>query len=113
MSDTYLNPGMSRVVITSKAPFKPRLILSQAALQHCQRALTQWPADTLRPELSFARVMQGRLNGVLGKGGAQNETSKTSSFQPDSVSGMEQANALYSLLENRYTRRVRESRKMR
>ncbi|KAI1811115.1 hypothetical protein GGS20DRAFT_588861 [Poronia punctata] len=60
--------------------------------RHILRALAQWPKDTIRPELQMQQVLAKRFE------------------QPKSALGLSedeqlrQANALYSLIENRYKR---------
>ncbi|KAI1430734.1 hypothetical protein GGR50DRAFT_690264 [Xylaria sp. CBS 124048] len=54
------------------------------------RALSQWPKDTIRPEVQFQQVLQKRF-----------EQPSSSVSETDQL---KQANALYSLLENRYKR---------
>ncbi|KAI2634427.1 hypothetical protein GGS21DRAFT_517754 [Xylaria nigripes] len=52
------------------------------------RALSQWPKDTIRPEVQFQKILQKRFeepNQNLSEG-----------------EQLKQANALYSLLDNRY-----------
>ncbi|KAI1101141.1 hypothetical protein F4804DRAFT_316869 [Jackrogersella minutella] len=63
-----------------------------SAQRHLLRALSQWPKDTLRPQVQFQDVMRKRFE----------QTSKLS--EQDSL---KQANALYSLLENRYSKKYR------
>ncbi|KAI0970675.1 hypothetical protein F4678DRAFT_115163 [Xylaria arbuscula] len=54
------------------------------------RALNQWPKDTIRPEIQFQAVLQKRF-----------EQPKLNLSEDDQL---KQANALYSLLDNRYKR---------
>ncbi|KAL7620071.1 hypothetical protein AAE478_010620 [Parahypoxylon ruwenzoriense] len=54
------------------------------------RALSQWPKDTLRPQIQFQDVLRKRF-----------EQSSNLSEQEQ----LKQANALYSLLDNRYKRK--------
>ncbi|KAI0448786.1 hypothetical protein F5B21DRAFT_496533 [Xylaria acuta] len=58
--------------------------------RHILRALSQWPKDTIRPEVQFQTVLQKRF-----------EQPKLSLSEEEQL---RQANALYSLLENRYKR---------
>ncbi|KAI0402271.1 hypothetical protein F4802DRAFT_576529 [Xylaria palmicola] len=58
--------------------------------RHILRALGQWPRDTIRPEVQFQAVLQKRFEQP---GLAMPEEER-----------LRQANALYSLLENRYKR---------
>lgn len=86
----------------------------QVAFQHYRRALAQWPADVLRPEVSFRKAIGNRTEGrfrvakdepdQIGKGSAE-----VKALPPvwKESSELEQVNALYSLLEDRYSKRVR------
>ncbi|KAI0445231.1 hypothetical protein F4803DRAFT_509020 [Xylaria telfairii] len=58
--------------------------------RHILRALSQWPKDTIRPEVQFQTVLQKRF-----------EQPKLNLSEEEQL---RQANALYSLLENRYKR---------
>ncbi|TRX90595.1 hypothetical protein FHL15_008568 [Xylaria flabelliformis] len=60
--------------------------------RHILRALSQWPKDTIRPEVQFQTVLQKRF-----------EQPKLDISEEEQL---RQANALYSLLENRYKRTV-------
>ncbi|KAI1367605.1 hypothetical protein F5Y08DRAFT_297791 [Xylaria arbuscula] len=55
---------------------------------HILRALSQWPKDTIRPEVQFQVVLQKRF-----------EQPKLELSEDEQL---KQANALYSLLDNRY-----------
>ncbi|KAI1424326.1 hypothetical protein F5Y12DRAFT_462390 [Xylaria sp. FL1777] len=52
------------------------------------RALSQWPKDTIRPEVQFQAILQKRF-----------EQPKLDLSEAEQL---KQANALYSLLDNRY-----------
>ncbi|KAI1122286.1 hypothetical protein F5Y10DRAFT_254427 [Nemania abortiva] len=54
------------------------------------RALSQWPKDTIRPEVQFQSVLQKRF-----------EQPKLNLSEEEQL---KEANALYSLLQNRYKR---------
>ncbi|KAI1188604.1 hypothetical protein F5B17DRAFT_429422 [Nemania serpens] len=54
------------------------------------RALSQWPKDTIRPEVQLQAVLQKRF--------------EQPSLNLSEQEQLKQANALYSLLENRYKR---------
>ncbi|KAK5018806.1 hypothetical protein LTR16_001202 [Cryomyces antarcticus] len=61
----------------------------EAISKHYSRILTLWPKDPLRPEVSFEPLLRKRV--------------------ADKTTGPEQGrqiNALYSLLDNRYTKKV-------
>lgn len=64
----------------------------QSGQRHILRALSQWPKDTIRPEVQFQTVLQKRF-----------EQPKLNLSEEEQL---RQANALYSLLENRYKRTV-------
>lgn len=70
----------------------------QIAYKHYIRALSRWPKDALRPECQFQDALRKRLD------------SRYQSSSPvstaDERADLEQANILYSLLENRYSRKV-------
>ncbi|KAI2463162.1 hypothetical protein F4781DRAFT_417539 [Annulohypoxylon bovei var. microspora] len=58
-----------------------------SAQRHILRALSLWPKDTLRPQIQFQDVLQKRF-----------EQSSNLSEQDQ----LKQANALYSLMDDRY-----------
>lgn len=88
----------------------------QVAFKHYQRALAQWPVDLLRPEVSFQKVMRRRIDkrfhpaiirpqdNVVANGAL---ASVPPAPRLDEKAELEQANVLYSFLENRYTKKVR------
>ena len=75
----------------------------------------RWPIDVLRPEVSFPKAMRGRI---------ERETSSPTEHAQDNIvanqalatvptsvrfdktAELEQANVLYSLLENKFSKRV-------
>ncbi|KAK6196713.1 hypothetical protein LQW54_011281 [Pestalotiopsis sp. IQ-011] len=59
---------------------------------HLLKALNRWPKDTLRPTVQLQDVLKKRFEG---KGASLSEEEK-----------LKQANALYSLLDNRYKKKV-------
>lgn len=86
--------------------------------KHYQRVLTQWPVDLLRPEVSFQEVMRGRIDKRLlpssshtpqqpqDKVRANDALATPVPSQPfDEKGELEQVNVLYSLLENRYSKK--------
>ncbi|KAL8768584.1 MAG: hypothetical protein Q9203_006044 [Teloschistes exilis] len=87
--------------------------------RHYERALAQWPVDALRPQISFQNVMRGRIEKQLGPASDKktsydpSKESKDTLVTPlkpyDEKAEMEQVNALYSLLENRYAKQVRRN----
>ncbi|KAL2355946.1 hypothetical protein BJ546DRAFT_969368 [Cryomyces antarcticus] len=67
----------------------------EAISKHYSRILTLWPKDPLRPEVSFEPLLRKRV--------------------ADKTTGPEQGrqiNALYSLLDNRYTKKYPVSPRM-
>ncbi|KAI4108994.1 MAG: hypothetical protein L6R37_000712 [Teloschistes peruensis] len=82
--------------------------------RHYERALAQWPVDALRPQISFQNVIRGRIEKQLGPASDKetsydpSKESKDTLVTPlkpyDEKAEMEQVNALYSLLENRYAK---------
>ncbi|KAI0010705.1 hypothetical protein F4779DRAFT_616338 [Xylariaceae sp. FL0662B] len=61
-----------------------------SAQGHILRALSHWPKDTIRPEIQFQNVLRKRF--------------EQSPDLPE-VEQLRQANALYSLVNNRYKRK--------
>jgi len=78
------------------------------AYKHTLRALSRWPKDTLRPECQFQDAMRRRLDRKFLPASAPG-SQVTAQAAPISAmnerSELEQANVLYSLLENRYSRK--------
>lgn len=70
----------------------------QAAANHFRGALTRWPKDTLRPDCQLQDVLAKRLQ----KGPLAPVTAGATQEQAD----LKQANALYSLLQDRYKNKV-------
>lgn len=66
--------------------------LSQSAQFHLLKALNRWPKDSLRPTVQLQDVLKKRFEG---KGASLSEEER-----------LKQANALYSLLDNRYKKKV-------
>ena len=88
------------------------LIVLQAVLRQYQRALSQWPADVLRPDVSFPKTMLTRTENHLGAtnlSSADKKDIREGNDGTDTTAELEQVNALYSLLENRYSRKVSEA----
>ncbi|RKF56949.1 hypothetical protein OnM2_077046 [Erysiphe neolycopersici] len=79
---------------------------SQVVYKHYLRALSRWPQDTLRPECQFKDLMRKRVDKIF----LSNTTSETSTKEINEKSELEQVNALYNLLENRFSQRVRLQR---
>lgn len=78
-------------------------MILKAALRHYQRALAQWPADILRPDMSFSATMMRRANQRFPSAASQSSSSTPTVSEEAELA---QVNALYSLLENRYTKKV-------
>lgn len=87
--------------------------------KHYQRILSQWPVDLLRPEVSFQKTIQRRIDTQLRptttalqdnviSNQAQASVPTPKAF--DEQGELEQVNVLYSFLENRYTKKVRHYR---
>ena len=77
----------------------------QSAQRHILQALSRWPKDPVRPELQFQDVLRKRFE--------QAPTASTPSQSPSPSPSpaeeqelLRQANALYSLLDNRYQKKV-------
>ncbi|KAH6844665.1 hypothetical protein B0I37DRAFT_416258 [Chaetomium sp. MPI-CAGE-AT-0009] len=70
-----------------------------AAANHFRGALSRWPKDPLRPECQLQDVLAKRLE----KGRLAPVTAGATQEQAD----LKQANALYSLLEDRYKNKYR------
>ncbi|RYP41937.1 hypothetical protein DL767_000674 [Monosporascus sp. MG133] len=64
-----------------------------SAQRHTLRALSQWPKDPLRPQVQFQDVLRRRFE-------QQQQQQRTSEGEL-----LKQANALYSLLDNRYKKK--------
>ncbi|EMR61894.1 hypothetical protein MGN70_010446 [Eutypa lata] len=65
-----------------------------SAQRHLLRALSQWPKDPVRPQVQFQDVLRKRF-----------EQTSTSSPALSEEDQLKQANALYSLLDNRYKKK--------
>lgn len=65
----------------------------QSARNHILRALNKWPQDAIRPQVQFQDVLRKRFESKLASGASDEEQLK-------------QANALYSLIDNRYKKKV-------
>ena len=87
----------------------------QILSKHYQRLLNQWPVDLLRPEVSFQKVLQKRIDNSLKPSTAPSQDNVVSNQAQatvptplpfDEKGEIEQVNVLYSFLENRYTKKV-------
>ncbi|KAL8984946.1 MAG: hypothetical protein Q9205_001222 [Flavoplaca limonia] len=85
------------------------------AHRHFQRALAQWPIDILRPQVSFQHVMRRRIDKQLEPSTPDKSTydpakeskdTLVTSLKPyDEQAQLAQVNALYSFMENRYSKK--------
>ncbi|KAG4439397.1 hypothetical protein IFR05_005146 [Cadophora sp. M221] len=78
------------------------------AYKHYIRALSRWPVDNLRPDCQFPQIMRKRLEQRFPPASSQTTPSAAqavASSPIDEKLELEQANVLYSLLENRYARK--------
>ncbi|KAH7369873.1 hypothetical protein BKA65DRAFT_487188 [Rhexocercosporidium sp. MPI-PUGE-AT-0058] len=81
------------------------------AYKHYTRALSRWPVDNLRPDCQFPQVMRKRFEQRFSPASSQSQKSTPAAAQAvasspvDEKLELEQANVLYSLLENRYSRK--------
>ncbi|KAL2151706.1 hypothetical protein VTH82DRAFT_6804 [Thermothelomyces myriococcoides] len=74
------------------------------AANHFKGALTRWPRDALRPDCQLQDVLAKRLQ----KGALAPSTGGATQEQAD----LKQANALYSLLQDRYRNKYRAPEKL-
>ena len=83
--------------------------------KHYQRIIASWPVDALRPEVSFQTTLRRRIDRGLSDNrppSANNISANDAQVtiptpRPFNEKGeLEQVNSLYSLLENRYTKKV-------
>ncbi|KAL6721038.1 hypothetical protein ACLMJK_000138 [Lecanora helva] len=83
--------------------------------KHYQRILNQWPVDLLRPEVSFQKSLQKRIDTQLKPSPPPDQNNvKSNEAQAtvptpipfDEKGELEQVNVLYSFLENRYQKKV-------
>lgn len=85
----------------------------QIAYKHQLRALARWPKDPLRPDIQFQDVIRRRIDRRLGLAGPEADRDSKSSSPVASnwneTQELEQANALYGLVGNRYLQKVSSS----
>jgi len=88
---------------------------SQIVYKHYQRILSQWPVDLLRPEVSFQKTIQKRIETRLTASATPTQDNVISNQAQATVPTptaldekveLEQVNVLYSFLESRYTKKV-------
>jgi len=70
------------------------------AYKHYLRALSRWPVDALRPETQFQNAVRRRIDKRFLPASASKDSATSTTNEK---AELEQANALYSLLENRYS----------
>ncbi|KAH0282197.1 hypothetical protein M436DRAFT_67265 [Aureobasidium namibiae CBS 147.97] len=71
------------------------------ATKHYTRILQQWPVNRLRPELTFQALLKKRIEAA--PVAQVNETNTARAQPPKPRHEAREINALYSLLENRYS----------
>ena len=73
--------------------------------RHYARILSQWPADRLRPEVPFQKLLQRRVDGAPQPAIKEANTAQAvpQTTHHDPKAEMQEVNALYSLLEGRYS----------
>lgn len=67
---------------------------AQTIAKHYSRILSQWPKDLVRPEVQFQKVIQARA------------TKASTLAEGQETAELRNVNALYSLLSNRYSKKV-------
>jgi len=82
-------------------------IMSRAIVsKHYARILSRWPVDRLRPEIAFQNVLKKRAEAgptlQIQEGNTAQVTTETRTRDP--TQELKEINALYSLLEDKYTR---------
>ncbi|CZR57450.1 uncharacterized protein PAC_07339 [Phialocephala subalpina] len=77
------------------------------AYKHYIRALSRWPKDNLRPDCQFQDAMRKRIDRrfLLASSTTPNAARAVANSAVDERLELEQVNVLYSLLENRYSRK--------
>jgi len=76
--------------------------------KHYLRALSRWPKDNLRPECQFQDVMQRRIDQRFLPASSPNTPNAAQAVANSAIDEkveFGQVNAIYSLLENRYSRK--------
>lgn len=82
------------------------LTTPQVIYKHYMRALSQWPKDALRPDCRFEDVMRKQIEQKFNPPKAAEGAKPVAAIPIDEKAEMDQVNALFSLLGNRYTKRV-------
>jgi len=78
------------------------------AYKHYLRALSRWPKDKLRPECQFQDAMRRRIDRRFLPASSPNTPNAAQAVANSAIDEkveLEQVNAIYSLLENRYSRK--------
>ncbi|RKF60151.1 hypothetical protein GcM3_168002 [Golovinomyces cichoracearum] len=76
--------------------------------QHYLRALSQWPRDALRPECQFKDIVRRRVDKMFLSNPhieSPNSTPGKTRTEINEKKELEQVNALYLILENRFSQR--------
>lgn len=83
--------------------------LLKIAYKHYVRALLRWPKDNLRPECQFQEAIKKRLDRRFLPASSPDTANAVQAVPKSAIDEkmeLEQVNALYSLLENRYSQTV-------
>ena len=83
----------------------------QRAYKHYLRVISRWPKDALRPEVQFQDAILRRINrrflpNASPEASKEASASSSSSIPVNEQAELDQVNVLYSLLENRYSKKV-------
>ncbi|EPE26964.1 hypothetical protein GLAREA_02878 [Glarea lozoyensis ATCC 20868] len=79
--------------------------MSQSVVyKHYLRALSKWPKDALRPECRFEDVMQKRIERKFNPSKNVPDGKPAGAVTINEKAEMDQVNAIYSLINNRYTK---------
>ncbi|KAG9230304.1 hypothetical protein BJ875DRAFT_507402 [Amylocarpus encephaloides] len=79
----------------------------EVVYKHYLRALSQWPKDALRPECRFEDVMRRRIESKFNPSETPSEGRQVERVPVNQEAELKQVNALYSLINNRYTTQYR------
>ncbi|KAF1817664.1 hypothetical protein P152DRAFT_445710 [Eremomyces bilateralis CBS 781.70] len=77
----------------------------QAIARHYARISSLWPTDPLRPQITFQSAIQFRESLASPQPAAESVQSSTPAAPLDGQRELRNANALYSLLDNRYMKK--------
>ncbi|KAH8687278.1 hypothetical protein BGZ60DRAFT_425193 [Tricladium varicosporioides] len=81
--------------------------------RHYIRALSQWPKDALRPDCQFQTILERSINRRFLGAEQKDKEGKVVKIEPEKIDKtreLEQVNALYSLLGNRYSQKYKLSK---